>query len=88
MPLTDEEIIYYEKQKLRYIRKKEFCYNKNEKNKFKLYQKVRDHWHYTGKFRGPVHSICILRYKVQRETPVIIHNSSKYDYHFIMKELA
>ena len=88
MPLTDEEIIYYEKQKLRYIRKKEFCYNKNEKNKFKLYQKVRDHCHHTGKFREPAHSICNLRYKVQPEVPVIIHNGSKYDYHFIIKELA
>ena len=62
IPLTDEEIIYYEKQKLCHICKKEFCYDKNEKNKFKLYQKVRDHCHYTGKFRGPAHSICNLRY--------------------------
>ena len=54
--------------------KKEFCYDKNEKNKFKLYQKVRDHCHYTGKLRWPAHSICNLRYKVQREIPVIIHN--------------
>ena len=88
IPLTDEEIIYYEKQKLCHICKKEFCYDKNEKNKFKLYQKVRDHCHYTGKFRGAAHSICNLRYKVQRIIPVIIHNGSKYDYHFIMKELA
>ena len=40
------------------------------------------------KFRGPAHSICNLRYKVQREIPVIIHNGSKYDYHFIIKGLA
>ena len=59
--LTDKEIIYYEKQKLCHICKKEFCYDKNEKNKFKLYQKVRDHCHYTGKFRGLAHSICNLR---------------------------
>ena len=64
IPLTDEEIIYYEKQKLCHICKKEFCYDKNEKNKFKLYQKVRDHCHYTGKLRGAAHSICNLRYKV------------------------
>ena len=31
IPLTDEEIIYYEKQKLCHICKKEFCYDKNEK---------------------------------------------------------
>ena len=88
IPLTDEEIIYYEKQKLCHICKKEFCYDKNEKNKFKLYQKVRDHCHYTRKFKGPAHSICNLRYKAQREIPVIIHNDSKYDYHFISNGLA
>ena len=63
-----------------------FCYDKNNKKKFKIYQK--DHWHYTGKFRGAAHSICNLNYKVPQEIPVKIHNDSKYDYHFIIKELA
>ena len=31
--------MYHEKQKVCHICKKEFCYDKNEKNKFKLYQK-------------------------------------------------
>ena len=31
--------------------KKSFFYDKNEKKKFKICQKVRDHCHYTGKFR-------------------------------------
>ena len=61
---------------------------KMKKNEFKIYQKVKDHCHYTGKFRGAAHSICNLRYKVQRKIPVKIHNVSKYDYHFIIKELA
>ena len=47
-PSTDKEIIYYKKQKLCDICKKDFCYDKNEKNKFKLYQRVKDHCHYTG----------------------------------------
>ena len=58
------------------------------KNEFKPYQKVRDHCHYTRKFRGAAHSICNLRYKVPKEIPVVIHNSSTYDYHFIIKQLA
>ena len=62
IPLTDSENKFYKE----HICKKEFCYDKNEKNKFKLYQKVRDHCHHTGKFRGPAHSICNLRYKVQQ----------------------
>ena len=34
------------------------------------------------------HDICNLRYKIQKEIPVVFHNSSTYDYHFIIKELA
>ena len=88
MPLTDNENKYYKEQEKCHICQKEFCYDKNEKMKFKLYQKVRDHCHYTGKFRGAAHSICNLNYKVPQEIPVKIHNGSKYDYHFIIKELA
>ena len=54
----------------------------------KLYKKVRDHCHFTGKFRGAAYSICNLYYKVPREIPVKINNGSKYDYHSIIKELA
>ena len=38
--------------------------------------------------RGAAHSICNLRYKVPQEIPVKIHNGSKYDYYFIIRELA
>ena len=51
-------------------------------------KKVRDHCHFTGKFRGAAHSICNLHYKVPQELPVKIHNGSVYDYHFLIKELA
>ena len=84
IPLTDNENKSYEEQEECHICQKEFCYDKNEKKKFKIYQKVRDHCHYTGKFRGAAHSICNLRYKVPKE----IHNGSTYDYHFIIKQLA
>ena len=86
--LTDKENKFYEEQEKCHICQKEFCYDKNEKMKFKLYKKVRDHCHYTGKFRGAAHSICNLNYKVPQEIPVKIHNGSKYDYHFIIRELA
>ena len=45
IPLTDTENMSYEKQKVCHICKKEFCINENEKNEFKLYQKVRDYCH-------------------------------------------
>ena len=71
-----------------HICQKEFCCDKNENKEFKIYQKVRDHCHYTGKFRGAAHRICNLNYKVSKEIPVNIHNGSTYDYHVIIKELA
>ena len=48
----------------------------------------RHRCHFTGKYREAAHSICSLRYSVPREIPVHFHNGSKYDYHFIIKELA
>ena len=57
IPLTDKENKSYGKKNVCYICKKEFCFDENEKNKFKLYQKLSDHFHYTGKFRGADHSI-------------------------------
>ena len=51
-------------------------------------RKVRDHCHYTGKYRGAAHSKCNLEYKIVKEIPVLFHNGSVYDYHFIIKYLA
>ena len=84
---NDEEVMFYEKQKDCNICKEEFCINKNEKSEFKLYHKVRDHCHYTGKFRGAADSISNLRYVVPNEIPIVAHNTT-YDHHFIIKQLA
>ena len=35
-----------------------------------------------------VHSICNLKFNVPNEIPVVFHNGSNYDYHFIVKKLA
>ena len=37
-------------------------------------RKVRYHCHYTGKYRGPLHSIRNLRFKLPGEIPVVFHN--------------
>ena len=86
--LTDEETKSYKEQKVCHICKKEFITDKNDKKAFKLYHKVRDHCHYTGKFRGAALSICNLKYKTPKELSVVFHNGSSYDYHFIIKQLA
>ena len=51
-------------------------------------RKVKDHCHYTGKYRGAAHSKCNLNYKIVKEIPVLFHNGYVYDYHFIIKYLA
>ena len=61
---------------------------KIKKSECDLYHKVRDHCHYTGKFRGAAHNICNLQYKVIKKIPIVFHNGSTYDYHFIIKKLA
>ena len=86
--LNDEEKETHENQKICYICEQEFCTDENNKKEFKLKQKVRDHCHYTGKYRGAAHSICNLNYKIPKEIPVVFHNGSTYDYHFIIKQLA
>ena len=82
--LTKEEKDRHNKQKVCFICKKKFSTD----HKNKKYHKVRDHCHYTGKYRGASHNICNLRYKIPKEIPVVLHNGSNYGYHFIIKELA
>ena len=56
--------------------------------KDKKYHKVNDHCLYTGEYRGAAFSICNLKYSVPKNIPIVVHNGSNYDYHFIIKELA
>ena len=88
IPSTDKEIKSYVEQKVCHICKEKFSYDKNKKSEYHLYHKVRDHCHYTGKFRGAAHNICNLRHKVPKKIPIVFHNGSTYDYHFIIKQLA
>ena len=51
--------------------------------------KVRDHCHYTGKYRGALRSACNL--KLGERTliiPVLAHNNSGYDSHMFVKRLT
>ena len=76
-PLTKDEEDSYDKE--------EICHacRKDPDN-----DKVRDHCHFTGKYRGAAHSTCNLRYYIPKNIPVIFHNGSTYDYYFIIRKLA
>src|SRR5207237_971700 len=48
--------------------------------------KVRDHCHITGKFRGAAHQACNFKVRTSLKIPVFFHNGSGYDFkHFIRK---
>ena len=53
IPLTKEEEDNYNKENICHICKKDF---NNDK--------VRDHCHFTGKYRGAAQNTCNLRYKI------------------------
>jgi hypothetical protein len=50
--------------------------------------KVHDHCHLTGNYRGPACNKCNINYKLPRFIPVILHNLSGYDAHFIVPQLG
>ena len=68
--------------------KKNFVLIKKIKKEFKKMQKFIDHCHYTRQYRGAAHSNCNLKYRATKKVPVVFHDGSTYDYHFIIKQLA
>ena len=85
LPLTKQELKSYRDAKLRYICGKRIL---KKLPKSISYWKVREHCHYTGKYRDTANSICNLKFNVPNEIPADFHNGSNDDYHFIIKELT
>ena len=50
--------------------------------------RVRDHCHLSGKYRGAAHNECNLNYSFTGRIPVILHNLRGYDSHLIMQGLG
>ena len=78
-PLTPKEMDRYERSERCHI-----CFKLFKEDK----PKVRDHCHYTGRYRGPTHTKCNLQYKIPSHIPIVFHNLSGYDAHLFIKELA
>ena len=81
-----KKMIYTRKDKDKFLKSEEcwICkkvFSKNDKN-------VRDHCHFTGKFRGAAHNDCNLKVKKPKFTPVFFHNLSGYDSHLFVKNLG
>ena len=72
----------YEKETRCWICKEEFD-DKDENKK-----KVKDHCHFTGRYRGAAHNKCNLNYRKPNFTPMVFHNLSGYDSHLFTKNLG
>ena len=49
---------------------------------------VRDHCHFTGKFRGAAHQHCNLMYRKTMKIPAFFHNFTEYDSHLPFQNLS
>ena len=76
LKLTHTEQISFDKAETCHICKKEL-----------LSDKVRDHCHFTGKYRGAAHNSCNLQCRKPMILPVIFHNHQGYDAHLFIKQL-
>ena len=75
MLFTEEDKLYHDA--------KDICHICNKK----CVDKVRDHCHQTGRYRGPACNICNLNYKHQNFIPVILHNGKNYDFNLLFNEI-
>ena len=50
--------------------------------------KVRDHCHFTGRYRGAAHKKCNFLYRKPNFTPVVFHKLSGYNSHLFGKNLG
>ena len=77
LKLTKEEQASFEKAKTCHICSKEL-----------LKDRVRDHCHFTGQYRGPAHNSCNLQCRKPLILPVVFHNLQGYDAHLFIKQLS
>ena len=83
-PIPMDQLTHDQKATYRQATECHIC----EKSIFPGQLKVRDHWHLTGIYRGSAHEECNLNYQDSRTIPVVFHNLSGYDAHFIIRDIC
>ena len=53
-----------------------------------IQDRVRDHCHFTGRYRGAAHNRCNLKYNKPNNISVFFHNLTGYDSHLFIKKLG
>jgi hypothetical protein len=76
LKMSDEEEKYFQNCDICHICKKDAV------------DKVRDHDHITGKFRGVACNNCNLSFRFRYKFPVFFHNLKGYDSHHIIKQIG
>ena len=84
LKLTKQEQEEFDKAEFGHICNKEL-YDDDSTGKM---LKVRDHCHFTGKYRGAAHNSCNLQCRKPMICPVIFHSLQGYDSHLFIKQLA
>ena len=79
-----KKMIFGEKEKEQYEKETKCWICKGELNN----DKVRDHCHFTGRYRGAAHNECNLNYRKPNFTALVFHNLSGYDSHLFKKNLG
>ena len=83
---------YRHPKPLRLTKKEQLSFDKAETchicNKELKDDKVRDHCHFTGQYRGAAHNSCNLQCRKPLILPVIFHNLQGYDAHLFIKQLS
>ena len=82
--IKPKKMIFMEEDEKQFNKSK-LCWICNEPFKG---NKVRDHCHYTGRYRGPACNSCNLKYRKLKFIPVFFHNLSGYDSHLFIKKLG
>ena len=82
--IPEKKMIFGKEEKERF-EKKTKCWMFNEEFNDEDV-KVRDHCHFTGRYRGAAHNSCNLKYRKPNFTPVTFHTLSGYDRHLFIKK--
>ena len=88
LSLPKKEMIPLSPEEWKKFRESKVCWLCRGKFGEKRFSKVRDHCHYTGKFRGAAHQSCNLKFQRPKFTPVFFHNLQNYDAHLFVRALG